>query len=149
MELQRVPKNTVTRLEVHICHRRNGKYLGVPQINSRWSPIALYWLQSYPQFHILIDSGLTSFWWLQTFTETHVSSLEEHHFQHSNSGKLCATHIVSRWSWFTAFNWKGKPTFQNVLKRRFPSAIGMWEEAWVCCLNWNGHRDALTPRKFG
>ena len=39
------------------------------------------------------------------------------------------------------------PTFHKHLKRRLLSAIGMREVPRVCCLNWNGNRDALTRNK--
>ena len=41
------------------------------------------------------------------------------------------------------------PTFHEHIKRWLPSAIGMLEGPWDCCLNWNGHRDALTRKKAG
>ena len=52
MELQWVPKNTVTSLRRHWSHRSNKKKFCVPQINSRWGPIPLPWLQSHPAFPI-------------------------------------------------------------------------------------------------
>ena len=51
--------------------------------------------------------------------------------------------------WFRGFIWRGKPNFHKHLKRMFPSAIGMWEGTWLCCLKWNGHQDALTRKKAG
>ena len=87
MELKRVTKNTVTSLEGQWCHRKITKYFGVPQINWRWSPLPLHWLQSHPAFTSYTKSGLTSFRQLQRFPETPVSSLEEHQFQQSNSRK--------------------------------------------------------------
>ena len=52
-------------------------------------------------------------------------------------------------SLFPGFDWRGKPTFHKHFKRRFPSAIGMWEGPWVCWLKWNGHQDALTRKMAG
>ena len=50
-------------------------------------------------------------------------------------------------SWFPAFNSRGMPIIHKHLKRKLLSATGMWEGPWVCCLKWNGHRDALTRKK--
>ena len=58
MELQRVPKNTVTSLEGTWGHRSKTKELRVPQVNSRWGPIPLHWLQSHPVFPIKQDKWL-------------------------------------------------------------------------------------------
>ena len=91
MELQRVPKNTVTSLEGHGCHRRNTKYLGVHQVNSRTSLLPLHWLQSHPVFHIIHDTGLASFRQLPRLPETPDSGLVEHEIQHSNSRKAPCT----------------------------------------------------------
>ena len=49
-------------------------------------------------------------------------------------------------SWFPVFDESGEPTFQKHLKRSFPSAIGMWEGPWVCCLKWSGYQDALPSK---
>ena len=50
-------------------------------------------------------------------------------------------------SWFPEFYWRGRPTFHKKIKRSLPSAIGMWEGPWICCLQWSGYLDALTQKK--
>ena len=50
---------------------------------------------------------------------------------------------------FPVFNWRGKPSFHNHLKRSFPSGICMWEGPCVFCFKWSGPRDALTWKKAG
>ena len=57
MELQS-PQKSLTSLEEHLCHRRNVKYLGVAQINSRLSQIPLHWLQNNSLFPIIHDKWL-------------------------------------------------------------------------------------------
>ena len=52
-------------------------------------------------------------------------------------------------SWFPGFYWTVRPTINKYLKRRLPSAIGMWEGPWVWCLKWSGYRDSLTRNKVG
>ena len=52
-------------------------------------------------------------------------------------------------SWFPGFYWTGRPNFHKHLKRSLQSAIGMWEEPWVCCLKWSGYWDSLTKNKVG
>ena len=56
-------------------------------------------------------SGLTSFRKLQRFPETPVSSLEQHQFQHSNSRKFCAPHIISRWELIPWLRMKNEAIF--------------------------------------
>ena len=58
MELQRVPKNTVTRLEGDGGHRSKAKYLCVIQINSRGGQIPLHWIQHHPALPIKHDKWL-------------------------------------------------------------------------------------------
>ena len=60
-----------------------------------------------------------------------------------------APHIISGWEWFPVFDWRGKPTVHEHLKRSLLSEIGMWEGLCVFCLKWNGPRDALTQKKAG
>ena len=50
-------------------------------------------------------------------------------------------------SWFPGFYWTGRPICHKHLKRSLPSAIGMWEGTWVCCLKWSGYRDSQTRNK--
>ena len=58
MELQRVPKNTVTSLEGDGGHHSNAKFLGVIQINSRAGQIPLHWIQNDPALPIKHDKWL-------------------------------------------------------------------------------------------
>ena len=60
-----------------------------------------------------------------------------------------APHIISGWEWFPVFDWRGKPTFHQHLKRSLPSEIVMWERLSVFCLNYNAPREALTHKKAG
>ena len=41
-------------------------------------------------------------------------------------------------SWFPAFDWRGKPSFQKHLKKRFPLGICMWEGPCVLFFKRNG-----------
>ena len=50
-------------------------------------------------------------------------------------------------SGFPGFYWRGRPIYHKHLKNTLPSAIGMWEGPWVCCLKKSGYRDALTWKK--
>ena len=55
------------------------------QIKLKWRPVILHWLQSNARLQSYRRNGLASFGQLQRFTETPVSSLREHEFQHRNS----------------------------------------------------------------
>ena len=58
-----------------------------------------------------------------------------------------APHIVLGWEWFHVFDWRGKSTFYNHLKRSLTTEVGMWEGLCVFCLKLNGPRDALAQKK--
>ena len=52
-------------------------------------------------------------------------------------------------SCFPCVDWRDKTTFHKHLQRRFPSAIGILEGPWVCCLKCNGYHIALNQKKAG
>ena len=58
MELQRVPKNTVTSLQGARVQRSNAKYFRVIQINLRGGQIPLHWIQSHTVLPIKHDKWL-------------------------------------------------------------------------------------------
>ena len=109
-------------------HLRNAKYLGLPQINSRWSPFPLHWLHSYPVFYriqykwldfleetteILWDTRLKCIWIFISAQQLEDNSMY---------------HILSQdESCFPVFDWRGEPVFHKHLKWSFPSSIGRWE----------------------
>ena len=135
MEVQRVPKNNLTCLEWHWCHQRNVKLFGVTQINSRWRTTLLYWIQCNPPLPILQDRWLVL---LHATTEipwnTHLKSrgtpisAQEH--EESSMDAISSREE----SGFPGFYWRRSPAFHKQIKSTLPSAIGMWEGRWVCCL---------------
>ena len=149
MEVKRVPQKSLTNLEEHWCHRRNVKYLGVAQINSRLRTIPLHWLQNNSLFPIIHDKWL-DFLQANRNSLRHTSSVYRNtNFSTGTRGKLHAPHIISRRSWFPVFYWTVRPTLNKHLKRSLPSPIDMWEGHWVFSLKWSGYRDSLTRNKVG
>ena len=136
MEFQRVPTNNLASLEWHWCHQRNVKLFGVILINSRWRPNILYWIECNPPFPILQDrwlvllSATTNIPWYTRLKSrgTPISAQEL---------KESSMEAISSWkeSGFQGFYWRSRPNFHKHLKSTLPSAIGMWEGPWVCCLN--------------
>ena len=60
-------------------------------------------------------------------------------------------HPILSWeeSWFPGFYCRGRTSFHKHLNRCVPSAIGMWEGPWVCCLKSSGCQDSLSRKKVG
>ena len=52
-------------------------------------------------------------------------------------------------TWFSRLYWTDRPTFHKHLKRSLPSAIGMWEGPWVCCLKWRGYQESQSRNMVG
>ena len=50
-------------------------------------------------------------------------------------------------SWFSGFEWRGKPSFHKHLKRSFPLVICMWEGPSVLCFKQNGPGAAMIRKK--
>ena len=148
MELKSIPKNTVTTRAEHWCHLRNGKLIGVPQINSRWSTFPLHWIHSHLEFHI-------KYKWLDILYnnpeipwDTHLKSIGTSISVMQQDER--SEHPISSGdeSWFPVFDWRGKPSFHEHLKRSFPLGICMWEGPCILCFKRKGPQDALTRKKF-
>ena len=148
MQLKRIPKNTITTREEHWCHLKNAKYIGVPQINSRWSTFPLHWIHSHLAFHIIYKKWLDILYnnpeipW-----DTHLKSIGTSISVKQQDERSGHPILSGDESWFPVLDWRGKPTFHKHLKMIFPLGICMWEGPCVLCFKQNGPRDALISKK--
>ena len=66
-------------------------------------------------------------------------------------GEMSGIVVVFSWKQYVWYHiywiWCHKYTGCDVIRTYIPSAIGMWEGPWICCLKWNGHRDTLTQKE--
>ena len=148
MKLKRIPKNTVSTREEHWCHLSNAKQMGVPQINSRWSTFPLHWIHSHLAFHIIYNKWPDILYNNpQIPWDTHLKSIGT-----SISVKQqdeWSGHTISSGdeSGFPVFEWRGKASFHQNLKRSFPLGICMWDGPCVLCFKRNGPREVLIRKK--
>ena len=129
MELKWIPKNNVTTREEHWCHLKNAKHIGVPKINSRWSTFPLHWIHSHLAFHIIYKKWLDILYHYPEIPwDTHLKSIGTSISVKQQDERSGHTISSGDESWFTVFDWRGKPSFHKHLKRSFPLGICMWED---------------------
>ena len=148
MELKRIPKNTVTTREEQWCHLRNAKYIGVPQINSRWRTFPLHWIHRHLAFHIIYNKWVVILYNNPEIPcDTHLKSIGTSISVKQQDERSGHPILSGDESWFPVFEWRGKPSFHKHLKRSFPLGICMWVGHCVLCFNRNGPRDDLIRKK--
>ena len=110
--------------------------------------ISLNWIHSHLAFHIISKKCLDILYnnpeipW-----DTHLKSIGTSISVKQQDERSGQTISSADESWFSVFDWRGKPSFHKHLKRSFPLGICMWEGTGVLCFKRNGRRDALIRKK--
>ena len=144
MELKRIPRTLSQQEKNTDVTSRMQKYIGVPEINSRWSTFPLHWIHSHLAFHIIYNKWLDILYnnpeilW-DTHLNTKGTSVSVKQQDERSGHPISSADEI----WFPIFERRDKPSFHKHLKRSFPLGICMWEGPCVLCFKRNGPRDAL------